>query len=347
MESRSRPSLHPILRALLRVATAPDSALRRALGNYAVTFVQWHLWAAVRYNLIPGTKVREIWSREAWRGATEWPANATTPFVRLAMVFCNHLFAVPHLAPDGRLIMGFCEKNDRWVVRVWDAPSLEWWEEVHTPRPAGQGEIVSRLGPGHRPDGTVIYVEPTHLAVARETNELFAGFHSFAPPFDPGVICGLFGQPDAEGHARRITGFAGFRVHLDASFGCDRFGRRLYLMAVSPAPPPISKIIAVSTRSWSIEHDWEVPYATDMVVTDTEHIILAHWTGAISPAPQVGRGDRWIGVYSRRGELVRRWEVECTPTRCWTPRKLRYDPRTNQLALFLDLNGETAVYIYA
>jgi hypothetical protein len=46
-------SIHPVLRALLRVMAAPDSALALALGGYTQTFVRYHLWRMVLLDLAP------------------------------------------------------------------------------------------------------------------------------------------------------------------------------------------------------------------------------------------------------------------------------------------------------
>jgi hypothetical protein len=277
------------------------------------------------------------------------------------MAFCNRPTDVPHLAPDGRLFTTFYDyEANCWEVRVWDAPSfqqpglhLQGQEVALSPRVAGLDEVVNHLGPGDLLDGTSVHIDSAHLTVAWETGELFVVAHDYNLLDRPWVLRGPFGRPGAAMRTHPVTGLAqtGYEVCIGgASIGCDRSGRRLYLIVASPYHSPDFKLVVVSTGSWSVGDAWEVPYTTDMAVTDTEHIILAHWTGAAgaaATAPQERGGDRWIGVYSRRGELVRRWAVECTPTRCWEPRGLRYDPRTNQLALFLDLESETAAYIYA
>jgi hypothetical protein len=116
-----------------------------------------------------------------------------------------------------------------------------------------------------------------------------------------------------------------------------------------------SRVAVVGTGTWAVEHAWKAPFAADMAITSTEHVILAHQDRYVGEAMGGRWLGCWLGAYSRRGELVRRWAVECTPTRPWTARWLRYDPRTGQLALFLEVStgaasadtADTAVYVYA
>jgi hypothetical protein len=323
-----------------------------------MTFVQWHLWATVQYNLIPGTKVREIWSREAWKRPPWAMSTITTPFELMARIWMYWLSSdapewapgwtlFPYLTSDGRMY-SLAPYPDVAQVWAWVTPQLQ-----SSPREYAEvgeiGEVANNLVPStgdptHRPFGVV---------VAWGTGELFAVFRPGArererswvqsgPFWQPGVT--MRTHPPIRGPSSDLLGM------WTTTVGCDRLGRRLYFMFQDVGSnPPVLKVGVVSTRTWAIEHCWEAPYGieTAMAITNTEHVVIANWDGPRATPPQEGWRDRWIGVYSRQGELVQRWAVECTPTRLWSPRWLRYDPRTNQLALFLGLAGEIAVYVYA
>jgi hypothetical protein len=332
---------HPVLRALLRVMVAPDSTLALALGNYAKTFVQWHLWDAVGRGLPRG---RLVWSRTAVKQGPgglvaeerEHNTGVTERLCavgRLAREFRTSSVWVPKLTPDGRLYGRTITKDGESVLSFWNNRD-EWPDQGGSP--IAGNETANDIN---------LYDADRHAAygytVAWGTGELFVLYEE--------VI--LFTEDEATGGLRHeiwvLTGpfgrgqdytlvcprgpIKGLAIPRREGFStdCDHWGRRLYLMEADDGDyediPPTSRVTVVDAGALEVVGTWQAPYAEGMVYTDSGYVVLAHNTGR----------DPRVGMYTPGGDLVSWWPLDAGGMGVVLTGRLRLDPRTGRLVVLM------------
>jgi hypothetical protein len=346
MQIQRRRPLHPVLRALLRVMAAPDSALALALGGYAKTFVRWHLWGMVRQNLAPqGELVRSLGAEDRTPSAGPVVSTLGRLTAEMRKIVQEERVADLKLAPNGCLLCvtdlahPYSEGGPCHVPSP-DGAEGEW---VQTSRPCWASVVYAR-GTGETGLNFIGHTNSMMIgfAAAWEAGMLFAAYVSNAYVLSDTqcrvwVMSGPLGRPDQPMRSRPVRGPYLFkRVARKSDFdpvymaiSCDRLGRRLYIM--NELSSNSSRVVVADAAENTAVRAWTAPLASAMAVTDLEFVALAHaW-----PRPVDGR-TAWVGVYTPDGKPLRRWEL---PTGYLVG--LYSDSQTDELLLLM--REETAV----
>jgi hypothetical protein len=273
--------LHPVLRALLRVMAAPDSALRRALGGYAVTYVRHHLWAAVRLGLAPKGEPYADYRipADCYRRPADRPINGRpgprlawgtfADFVEQTFSYCSHHVA---LSPGARVAY----TGTRWhadgrdfhvVVELADGrrTNPQLWTKTANDQIGGLIDLTANPRTG------------TLIAAAQEpgyTGPFRIVEFAVSPRGHLSRIRDRCWTPQARGEPEGINLFA-----LRASPG----GTRLYALTRETAHrgEDVSQwwdrwtVRALAADSLAEECSWEAPrHANALAVTDVGHLVI-------------------------------------------------------------------------
>jgi hypothetical protein len=289
---------------------APDSALRRALGGYAGTFVRWHLWDAVWLNLAPqGRLLRQVDSQDP-RGEAKStrlldclpPLLPPRNFEELAILYrrCG-----PSILPDGRYViqdLGVLPPNLLVVDYPIDARDASAFlrdvvlTTLHPGLPA-QGverQLTSRWfdlatseqeGTGApEPD----WQAPASAAVAGPSARVVYVGRGLDPmrAGPPYVVLTTDHLPPGL-RPRQALEYLGDNSTGDMVLSLGVSGpesRRLFALVVPPdqadvwyAPDTPVRVRVFSTRTWAITGEWAAPPGSrELAVTTAGHVLVLH-----------------------------------------------------------------------
>jgi hypothetical protein len=274
---------------------APDSALRRALGGYAATFVRHHLWAAVRLNLAPrgepvaGGPFKEFVEKMFLR----WGLRATV---------------VPHLPVPWVSVTTnrLRENHEPARLNAFSADCRRAWTyDLRGLVPQRPAFVVDL---SHAPEAGATFLATTWPDA--DGRRLMTITELSLTSGDPWVTC--IRAQDWEPPPREDI--CAVRV--------SPCGRRLYVLLslLDPSRPATTRVVVLAADGLATLRSWSAPQARRLAVTGAEHLALH--------MQKVG-GDT-VEIFTPDGIRLWGWEI---PRLTLGAYLLAWDPVTEELIL--------------